>query len=54
MYRLPWEATVHMSSGLCGSEPYIAPEQFLGKRKLKHDISFAPFDDPPSVRCSPS
>jgi protein-serine/threonine kinase len=24
-----------MSSGLCGSEPYIAPEQFLGKRKLK-------------------
>jgi len=22
-----------MSSGLCGSEPYIAPEQFLGKRK---------------------
>jgi protein-serine/threonine kinase len=31
VYRLPWEATVHMSSGLCGSEPYIAPEQFLGK-----------------------
>jgi len=25
-----------MSSGLCGSEPYIAPEQFLGKRKLKY------------------
>ena len=22
-----------MSTGLCGSEPYIAPEQFLGKRK---------------------
>jgi protein-serine/threonine kinase len=33
VYRLPWESTVHMSSGLCGSEPYIAPEQFLGKRK---------------------
>ncbi|KDQ20427.1 hypothetical protein BOTBODRAFT_26432 [Botryobasidium botryosum FD-172 SS1] len=28
VYRLPWEATVHMSTGLCGSEPYIAPEQF--------------------------
>jgi protein-serine/threonine kinase len=23
-----------MSTGLCGSEPYIAPEQFLGKREL--------------------
>jgi len=33
VYRLPWEATVHLSTGLCGSEPYIAPEQFLGKRK---------------------
>ncbi|CCM03716.1 uncharacterized protein FIBRA_05862 [Fibroporia radiculosa] len=31
VYRLPWEKTVHMSTGLCGSEPYIAPEQFLGK-----------------------
>jgi len=31
VYRLPWEQTVHMSSGLCGSEPYIAPEQFLNK-----------------------
>jgi len=28
VYRLPWETTVHMSTGLCGSEPYIAPEQF--------------------------
>jgi serine/threonine protein kinase len=28
VYRLPWEATVHKSTGLCGSEPYIAPEQF--------------------------
>ena len=32
VYRLPWESTVHMSTGLCGSEPYIAPEQFLRKR----------------------
>ncbi|KAI0791704.1 Pkinase-domain-containing protein [Abortiporus biennis] len=31
VYRLPWETTVHMSTGLCGSEPYIAPEQFLHK-----------------------
>ncbi|KAJ7058780.1 Pkinase-domain-containing protein [Mycena amicta] len=31
VYRLPWEGTIHMSTGLCGSEPYIAPEQFLGK-----------------------
>jgi len=31
VYRLPWENTVHMSTGLCGSEPYIAPEQFMGK-----------------------
>jgi protein-serine/threonine kinase len=31
VYRLPWEATIHMSTGLCGSEPYIAPEQFFGK-----------------------
>lgn len=42
VYRLPWEVTVHMSTGLCGSEPYIAPEQFLGKRKLpSHNFSFA-------------
>ena len=27
-----------MSSGLCGSEPYIAPEQFLGKRKLRYHV----------------
>jgi len=31
VYRLPWESTVHLSTGLCGSEPYIAPEQFTGK-----------------------
>lgn len=28
VFRLPWEQTLHKSSGLCGSEPYIAPEQF--------------------------
>ncbi|THH07941.1 hypothetical protein EW145_g3045 [Phellinidium pouzarii] len=31
VYRLPWETTVHMSTGLCGSKPYIAPEQFATK-----------------------
>ncbi|KAG8928376.1 serine/threonine-protein kinase HAL4/sat4 [Tulasnella sp. 418] len=29
VYRLPWETSIHMSTGLCGSEPYIAPEQFM-------------------------
>lgn len=34
-----------MSSGLCGSEPYIAPEQFLGKRRSKRFVvPFTPFD----------
>jgi hypothetical protein len=23
-----WEKKTHLSKGLCGSEPYIAPEQF--------------------------
>lgn len=40
VYRLPWEQTIHMSTGLCGSEPYIAPEQFLGKRKPTSLSSF--------------
>lgn len=31
VYRLPWEKSIHMSTGLCGSEPYIAPEQFIQK-----------------------
>ncbi|KAJ7259719.1 hypothetical protein C8J57DRAFT_1233399 [Mycena rebaudengoi] len=31
MYRLPSEATIRMSTGLCGSEPYIVPEHFLDK-----------------------
>jgi serine/threonine protein kinase len=39
VYRLPWEKTVHMSTGLCGSEPYIAPEQFLHKRTFPHRTS---------------
>lgn len=29
---------MHMSTGLCGSEPYIAPEQFTQKRM--HDIEY--------------
>ncbi|KAJ7259767.1 hypothetical protein C8J57DRAFT_1638898 [Mycena rebaudengoi] len=28
VYRLPSEATIRMSTGLCGSELYIAPERF--------------------------
>jgi len=28
VFRMCWEKTVHQSKGLCGSEPYIAPEQF--------------------------
>ncbi|KAF7330063.1 Pkinase-domain-containing protein [Mycena kentingensis (nom. inval.)] len=31
VYRLPWETKMHMSIGLCGSEPYIAPELFVPK-----------------------
>ncbi|KAL2856738.1 kinase-like domain-containing protein [Aspergillus pseudodeflectus] len=27
-FRLPGEESIHMSSGLCGSTPYISPEQF--------------------------
>lgn len=26
-----WEKKTHLSKGLCGSEPYIAPEQFEQK-----------------------
>ncbi|RKP35035.1 kinase-like domain-containing protein, partial [Dimargaris cristalligena] len=31
VFRMCWENTTHMSRGFCGSEPYIAPEQFSGK-----------------------
>ncbi|CAG8513543.1 10058_t:CDS:2, partial [Paraglomus brasilianum] len=28
VFRTCWEECAHLSKGLCGSEPYIAPEQF--------------------------
>ncbi|CAG8641184.1 283_t:CDS:2, partial [Acaulospora morrowiae] len=31
VFKTCWEGVVHMSKGLCGSEPYIAPEQFETK-----------------------
>ncbi|CAJ0762991.1 14921_t:CDS:2, partial [Entrophospora sp. SA101] len=31
VFRTCWEEEVHFSKGLCGSEPYIAPEQFETK-----------------------
>ncbi|GAA5846133.1 hypothetical protein JCM9279_005830, partial [Rhodotorula babjevae] len=31
VFRMCWERTTHLSKGLCGSEPYIAPEQFEQK-----------------------
>jgi protein-serine/threonine kinase len=31
VFRMCWEKQTHMSKGLCGSEPYIAPEQFEHK-----------------------
>jgi protein-serine/threonine kinase len=33
VFRMCWEKTTHLSKGLCGSEPYIAPEQFEAKGK---------------------
>ncbi|KAL1982914.1 hypothetical protein VTN96DRAFT_766 [Rasamsonia emersonii] len=27
-FRLPWEKTTHLTTGLCGSFPYISPEQY--------------------------
>lgn len=27
-FQMAWETEVHLSSGICGSRPYIAPEQF--------------------------
>lgn len=36
VFRMCWEKQTHMSKGLCGSEPYIAPEQFEQKGACKH------------------
>ncbi|KAJ5408679.1 serine/threonine protein kinase [Penicillium cosmopolitanum] len=30
-FMLAWEKKAHLSSGLCGSGPYIAPEEYSGK-----------------------
>ncbi|KAL1919695.1 uncharacterized protein VTP21DRAFT_1626 [Calcarisporiella thermophila] len=30
VFRVGWEKATHLSRGLCGSEPYIAPEAFSG------------------------
>lgn len=30
-FRMAWESEVHMSNGVCGSRPYIAPEQYREK-----------------------
>ncbi|KAH8921228.1 Pkinase-domain-containing protein [Atractiella rhizophila] len=35
VFRMCWEKTTHLSKGLCGSEPYIAPEQF--EQKAEYD-----------------
>lgn len=32
-FRMAWESDIHLSDGLCGSAPYIAPEEF-GKSKF--------------------
>ena len=34
VFRMCWEKSTHYSKGLCGSEPYIAPEQFEQKGGL--------------------
>ncbi|KAF9115938.1 serine/threonine-protein kinase HAL4/sat4 [Mortierella sp. AM989] len=31
VFRMCWEKSPHLSKGLCGSEPYIAPEEFKKK-----------------------
>ncbi|EKD17853.1 uncharacterized protein L3040_004390 [Drepanopeziza brunnea f. sp. 'multigermtubi'] len=30
-FRMAWESDAHMVSGLCGSAPYIAPEEYIDK-----------------------
>jgi protein-serine/threonine kinase len=30
-FRMAWESDAHMVSGLCGSAPYIAPEEYVDK-----------------------
>lgn len=58
VFRMCWEKKTHLSKGLCGSEPYIAPEQFehkgehsasqFSRREAKTDAS------PCRVRCTTS
>ncbi|PIA18162.1 Pkinase-domain-containing protein [Coemansia reversa NRRL 1564] len=31
VFRVAWEERIHKSRGLCGSDPYIAPEMYSGK-----------------------
>jgi protein-serine/threonine kinase len=40
VFRMCWEKTTHLSKGLCGSEPYIAPEQFEQKGPSLLFVSF--------------
>jgi protein-serine/threonine kinase len=30
-FRMAWESDAHMVSGLCGSAPYIAPEEYIDR-----------------------
>ena len=30
-FRMAWETEAHMTAGLCGSAPYIAPEEYVDK-----------------------
>jgi len=30
-FRMAWEREAHMTAGLCGSAPYIAPEEYVEK-----------------------